>query len=53
MHDLLALAKRLAMRITVLETEADNQNAIALYHRCGFRTAGSYVQFIAPEAQTG
>jgi ribosomal protein S18 acetylase RimI-like enzyme len=53
MHDLLALARRLAMRITVLETESDNHPAIALYQRCGFTQAGSYVQFIAPEVQAG
>ncbi len=50
MAHLLAMAKRLALRITVLETTPDNEPAIALYHRCGFDPAGTYVEFEAPEA---
>ncbi len=51
MGELLALARRLALRIIVLETEIDNHAAIALYERCGFSVAGSYVDFVAPETQ--
>lgn len=50
MAHLLAMAKRLALRITVLETTPDNAAAIALYQRCGFDPAGTFIEFRAPEA---
>ena len=48
MHHLLALSRRLALRITVLEVREDNAPAIALYDGCGFESAGTLVEFIAP-----
>jgi ribosomal protein S18 acetylase RimI-like enzyme len=47
---LLALSKRLALRITCLETEETNLPARALYQQCGLEVGGTYVEFIAPEA---
>lgn len=47
---LLALSRRLALRVTCLETEETNTPAQALYARCGFEAEGSFVEFIAPEA---
>jgi GNAT superfamily N-acetyltransferase len=45
---LLALAKRLAMRITCLETEECNAAARSLYKQCGLEAGGTYVEFMAP-----
>jgi ribosomal protein S18 acetylase RimI-like enzyme len=50
MAHLLALARRLALRITCLDTEESNLPARALYARCGFEEEGSFVEYIAPEA---
>ena len=47
---LLALSRRLALRITCLETEETNTPAQGLYARCGFEVEGSFVELIAPEA---
>ena len=50
---LLALSKRLALRITCLETTEGNAAARALYERCGLEAGGMYVEFLAPEVQPG
>lgn len=49
---LLALSRRLALRITCLEVAEDNTEAQALYRACGLEVEGAYVQFVAPEALT-
>lgn len=48
MHHLLAMSKRLAMRITVAETLADDDAGIAFHVRCGFEPAGRYAEFVKP-----
>jgi GNAT superfamily N-acetyltransferase len=50
---LLALSRRLALRITCLQTEECNAPARALYEQCGLEAGGTYVELIAPEAQIG
>jgi GNAT superfamily N-acetyltransferase len=50
MAHLLALSRRLALRITVLELEEHNEPARALYTRCGFEPAGTRVEFVAPSS---
>lgn len=48
---LLAMSRRLSMRLTVVEWSDDNEPARALYERCGFASAGTYVAFVAPAAR--
>lgn len=50
---LTALSRRLALRITCLETEETNLPAQALYRRCGFEPAGTFREYIAPAAIQG
>lgn len=50
MSHLLALGRRLALRITCLETEETNLPAQSLYARCGFEPGGAFTEFIALEA---
>lgn len=46
---LLALSKRLALRITCLQTQECNAPAISLYEECGLEVGGVYVEFTSPE----
>lgn len=45
---LLALSRRLAMRITVAEVDEADADGRALYTACGFEPAGALARFIAP-----
>ena len=47
---LLALSKRLALRITCLQTQECNASAVSLYEECGLEVGGTYTEFVAPEA---
>jgi ribosomal protein S18 acetylase RimI-like enzyme len=49
---LLALSRRLALRITCLETQLDNTAAQDLYRQCGLEPAGTYVEFLSPEVRS-
>jgi GNAT superfamily N-acetyltransferase len=47
MAHLIALTRRLAMRITCTELPADDERTRALYERCGFERGQTYVEFHA------
>jgi hypothetical protein len=48
MAHLLALTRRLAMRVTCLELLEADTRARRFYERCGFEAGESYVEFAAP-----